>query len=73
MRKHDTKDPMEERKPDSGENPSGVDMILHQVKKRDASMKKVPLRIGPRTIIYVTPDKCNEAYAREAAKRYDSL
>lgn len=29
----------------------------------------MPLRIDPRTVIYVTPDKCNERYAENYRQR----
>lgn len=39
-------------------------------KDKKQNKEKFPLRIDPRTVIYVTEDKCNEAYAQKVRTRY---
>ena len=42
-------------------------------KAHERDKKRVPLRIDSKTVIYVDPDKCNEAYAKEYVKRHSEI
>lgn len=42
-------------------------------RQREKEKNLVPLVIDARTTIYVTPEKCNEAYAEEFRRKCDSV
>jgi hypothetical protein len=67
------KAPMEQRKPDLFENASGVELKLHEAKRRDVEQNKVPLRIDQRTVIMVRPDKCTKDYAQKIRLKFQAV
>lgn len=54
-------------KEDTRENAEVPDAVIIAHKEKMKCLK--PLRINARTVIYVTEDKCNEAYRQEYLKR----
>lgn len=54
-------------KEDTRENVEVPEAVIKAHK--DRMMRLKPLRINARTVIYVTEDKCNEAYRQEYLKR----
>ena len=59
--------PVEEKKPDTSKSVE----VAHELIERQRVMeqKLFPLRIDQRIVIYVSREKCNEAYRQEYLKR----
>lgn len=55
--------PQAERKPDTKENGSKLELFIKA--QTDREKKLYPLRIDSRTVIYVSKKKCNPEYAKE--------
>lgn len=51
------------KKPDVFSNSEGLCEVIAAQAKKEAAQKKYPLRINKQTVIFVSKEKCNEAYA----------
>ena len=59
--------PVEEKKPDTSKSVEVAQVFIERQRVRE--QKLFPLRIDPRTVIYVSRSKCNEAYRQEYIAR----
>lgn len=57
------------KKPNNFVNSEGLKARMALHRERERMVQKYPLRINKTTVIYVSKEKCNEAYAEEYRQR----
>ena len=58
-------------KADVFKNSEDLDEVIAAQLEKDKRTRKYPLRINKQTVIFVSKDKCNEAYAEEYRRKME--